>query len=88
MTESLNDLLVRLEACEDAREWAETQPDLATAWKNCRRADWMLWLLDEFGNEDPKKYHLIACAFVRETPLADGLRVWAVPYTHLAPSSQ
>ncbi len=76
MTESLNDLLVRLDACEEAREWAKTQPDLATAWKNCRRADWMLWLLDELGHEDPKNYHLIACACVRETPLADGRRVW------------
>jgi len=76
MSETLNELLTRLGACEEAQEWAKTQPDLATAWKNCRRADWMLWLVDEMGHEDPKNYRLIACACVRETPLADGRRVW------------
>jgi len=43
-TESLLDLLLRLDACEDARTWAVTQPDLRTAWMVCQRADWMLWI--------------------------------------------
>ena len=76
MSESLNDLLKRLDACKDAKVWAATQPDLATAWKACRRADWMLWLLDETGYQDPKNYRLIACACVRETPLSDGRKMW------------
>ena len=76
MSESLNDLLTRLDACTDAKEWASTQPDIETAWKNCRRSDWMLWLLDATNYQDPKNYRLIACACVRETPLADGRKVW------------
>ena len=36
--------LTKLKACEEAVEWAETQPDFSTAWQNCERADWMLWL--------------------------------------------
>jgi len=43
-SESLLDLLLRLDACGDARTWAVTQPDLRTAWAVCQRADWMLWL--------------------------------------------
>ena len=78
MTESLNDLLVRLEACEDAREWARTQPDLATAWVNCRSGDWMLWLLDALDYHNDRAYRLIACACVRETPLPDGRKVWGL----------
>src|SRR5574343_1771335 len=42
---TLNDLLETHGACLDAREWAATQPDLATAWNACERADWMLWLV-------------------------------------------
>ena len=76
MPESLNDLLIRLDVCTEAKTWAESQPDLATAWKECRRADWMFWLLDAMNYEDPKNYRLIACACVRETPLADGRKVW------------
>ena len=76
MSEPLNDLLIRLGACDEAKVWAATQPDLATAWRNCRRADWMLWLLDTMKYDDPQNYRLIACAFVRETPLANGQKVW------------
>jgi len=43
-SESLLDLLLRLDACGDALTWAVTQPDLRTAWAVCQRADWMLWL--------------------------------------------
>lgn len=31
-------------ACREAVEWCQTQPDLATAWRVCKRGDWMLWL--------------------------------------------
>ena len=74
--ETLNALLTRLDACREAKKWAQAQPDLATAWKNCRRSDWMLWLLDAIDYEDSKNYRLIACACVRDTPLADGRKVW------------
>lgn len=38
-------LLIDLKACDDAREWAAKYPTLSEAWRNCERADWMLWLL-------------------------------------------
>jgi len=38
------ELLRHLNACSDAQEWAENQPDLRTAWEQCHRADWMIWL--------------------------------------------
>ena len=43
-SESLSALLERLDACRDARSWAANYTDLATAWGECKRADWMLWL--------------------------------------------
>jgi hypothetical protein len=47
------DALVKLKACHDAVEWASTQPDLATAWRECKRGDWMLWLLGKLEHSDP-----------------------------------
>ena len=38
------DELRAMDACEDAVEWAGTQPSLAQAWRRCKRGDWMLWL--------------------------------------------
>jgi len=39
------DKLKELSACREAMEWARTQSDQETAWKNCERGEWMLWLL-------------------------------------------
>jgi hypothetical protein len=35
--------LAGLDACDDARAWIADR-DLATAWAECKRGDWMLWL--------------------------------------------
>ena len=43
--------LATLNACVDAVRWAETQPDYATAWAQCERGDWMLWLAGKFAGE-------------------------------------
>jgi len=60
----LDKLLLELEACEEARDWAKTQPDLSTAWANCQRPDWMLWLLARTGvAKDDSRYRLMACDF-------------------------
>lgn len=70
------ELLKNLDACSEAVEWVETQPDLETAWNNCKRSDWMLWLdmkLNLFNDRDRR---LMTCAFVRRTPLGDGRVVW------------
>ena len=60
----LSTILRRLDACAAARIWAKTQPDLQTAWTNCQRADWMLWLLEytTIDQNDPR-YRLMACDF-------------------------
>ena len=38
------ELLNKLNACQDAKLWAEGKT-LSQAWQECQRADWMLWLL-------------------------------------------
>ena len=35
----------KLGACEEALEWCEDYETLEDAWANCKRGDWMLWLL-------------------------------------------
>ncbi len=39
----LKTLLTKLGACSEAKDWIGSR-DLATAWKECERIDWMLWL--------------------------------------------
>ena len=39
-----SDVLTRMSACNDAVEWARTQPSYAVAWRRCQRPDWLLWL--------------------------------------------
>ena len=48
------DLLKKLKACPPAIEWASTQPDYKTAWQNCERGDWMLWLTQVLNVDDRK----------------------------------
>lgn len=36
--------LVKMEACEEAVEWARGCATYAEAWEACERADWLLWL--------------------------------------------
>jgi len=56
--------LIRLDACEEALTWAATQPDAATAWSQCPRGDWMLWLLGklagEWGSESHRRVAFLA----------------------------
>ena len=57
-------ILSRLDACSDAIRWAETQPDLQTAWANCKRSDWMLWLMARTTlDQDDPRFRLMACYF-------------------------
>ena len=44
----MSDWIERLEAigaCCEAIDWCKTQSDKQTAWENCGRGYWMLWLL-------------------------------------------
>ena len=58
---TLNELLTKHHACDDAKEWAATQPDLATAWRRCTRIDWMCWLASRVTNERTMRH--LACDF-------------------------
>ena len=40
-----------ISACKQAISWARTQPDLKTAWRECKRDDWMVWLLSYYAGE-------------------------------------
>ncbi len=66
----LTRVLRRLGACEEAREWAANK-DLTTAWAECQRPDWMLWLLDALGYSDQSTLRLYACWCARQ--------VWHLP---------
>jgi hypothetical protein len=39
--------LEKLHACSEAIEYVKTQKSAISAWKNCPRGDWMLWLASE-----------------------------------------
>ena len=49
-------------ACEDARIWLETQPDIETAWNTCKRGDWMWWALQHLPGALPEKRILVEFA--------------------------
>ena len=61
----IDKLLVKLNACEEAREWA-IRKDLHTVWTTCERGDWLLWLasrmVGEPGWHTRQEVVLAACA--------------------------
>ena len=61
--------LKQLKPCYDALEWVEKQPSRKSAWDNCERGDWMLWLLGkrsgEVGSKSRKKLVWTACQCAR-----------------------
>jgi len=58
-------LLRELGACGDAVQWVGNR-DLPTAWRECQRADWMLWLCSRMEGREgwPVRQQLVlaACA--------------------------
>ena len=63
-TVTLTDLLRSFSACDDAVDWAETQPDLETAWRDCERGDWLLWIAARLA-VDRKLIVIAACQCAR-----------------------
>ena len=62
--EPLSKLLIRLDACEEARDWAKGK-SLKTAWAKCERGDWMTWLLaNPKAKRDDRLLRLLACDIV------------------------
>ena len=56
--------LRRLGACPEATQWAESQPDAETAWRQCPRGDWLLWAAARL-DIDRKLLVRAACACAR-----------------------
>ncbi len=59
----LKTYLKRVNACVESIEWLGER-DLATAWSECERADWLLWLAAK--RCDRKAVVLAACACARK----------------------
>jgi len=62
-----SDALRAVGACQESIVWALTQPDAATAWAACERADWMLWIAARLATADEarRSVTLAACACAR-----------------------
>jgi hypothetical protein len=58
-------LLIELNACSEARDWAKGK-SFAQVWRTCKRGDWLLWLIgkqaDKAGWPTRKQVVLAACA--------------------------
>ena len=55
-------------ACDSAIDWCKTQRSISAAWRECKRGDWMLWLLAhkvEQGSKYHKKIVRVACECAR-----------------------
>jgi len=72
------DLLRSLDACSEGIAFVRLHEGcLATAWAACTRSEWMFWLLSALRADAKRmRTRTLACRFVRETPLADGRKVW------------
>ena len=70
------EILQELDACDEAVEWAKGYESLEHAWNECKHSDWMLWLDRKMDLFTDKQRRLMACRFVRETPIGEGKTVW------------
>lgn len=51
--EKLKELLEKLDACHQAKEWAEGKT-IEEVWATCHRGDWMLWLFRRTNPDDTR----------------------------------
>ena len=68
MMEHWSEALIKLNSCDEALAWAETQPDYETAWATCQRGEWLIWLLRKVApKDDPTrdKWRKLACDIAR-----------------------
>ena len=59
-------------ACGDGREFAIKFATMADVWDNCKRPDWLLWILDRLNMPLDRDRRLFACWCAVCTPMADG----------------
>src|ERR1017187_2989422 len=64
-----HEILTSLGACPDAVKWSNKYRSAKSAWANCERGDWLLWLAGKkagpVGDEKRKKLVLAACGCAR-----------------------
>jgi hypothetical protein len=58
-------ILRKLGACSDAIEWVQSINDNDRAWNECKRSDWMFWLLAAVRYREEKPLRRIACECLR-----------------------
>ena len=65
------------DACSECLRFAEKYATMAEVWDACERVDWLVWIYRRTVTPmDLRELRLFACWCVRETPLADGRKVW------------
>ena len=76
------DFLRKHDACTRGANWAlSISEDMADVWDALfeqGRYDWLLWTATRPGVFSDSVLRKLACRFVRETPLSDGRKVWAL----------
>jgi len=58
--------LRKLGPCQDGLDFAESQPSLAAAWDNCKRPDWMFWILEQVAPLAKEQSVRLAIAFAKQ----------------------
>jgi hypothetical protein len=63
------DKLVSLNACDKAIAWCRAKRTAASAWRDCKRGDWLLWIAAKLagprGSESHRAVVLAACGCAR-----------------------
>ena len=72
----VDSVLVPLDACASAVDWARGYATLAEAWMACERPDWMLWIHARSPQADPYTYARLAKIWA-ERAEADAARATA-----------
>jgi hypothetical protein len=62
MAKTLAERIDKFKPCPEGREWLAKQRTPLQAWRNCARADWMLWLIGRSDNADAECKAIVLCA--------------------------
>ena len=80
VTMKTKDFLKKHGACKNGARWAlsigEEMDDVWDAMVEQGKHDWLIWTATRPGVFSDSILRKLACRFVRETPLADGRKVW------------
>jgi hypothetical protein len=62
----LQNKLKELDACDDAIAWSKEYDNLQDAWDNCKKSDWMIWIINKMDWSNDKDLRLMAVGFARK----------------------